>query len=80
MNQVHSWSVVEAAAWGLMAAALVLTNAMFSFWWPVPLPSVSYSQWGDSFWILVIAYAQLPFWLALSLLVVLGLLPAPQLV
>ena len=35
----------------------------------VPIPWLSYSQWADSYNILVIAYKQFPYWAALALIV-----------
>uniref|UniRef100_A0A7S0LK09 P-type ATPase C-terminal domain-containing protein n=1 Tax=Coccolithus braarudii TaxID=221442 RepID=A0A7S0LK09_9EUKA len=73
--EVHSWTVLEAAAWLLMLAALVLTNLMFSYWIPVPFPSMTQSQWADFSDSIAITHAQLAWWLCFVMVILLGILP-----
>jgi len=74
--EVHSWTVLEVACWTLSILALVVTNLMFSYWYPVPFPTVPDSQWGEFNNILAIMYSQPAFWLCLVLIVFLALAPA----
>jgi len=74
--EVQSWTMLEVGAWLLSLAALVLTNVMFAYWYPVPFPTVPDSQWGDFVDIISIMYSLVPYWLTLICLVLLGLFPA----